>query len=292
MPKPKGLGSGLEALFGSAAYTDEAGSSNDFDYISLTKIEPRRDQPRVLFEKEPLEELAASIREHGVLSPITVRPIGGGYYQIIAGERRWRAARMAGLLEAPARVIDVDDRAAMELSLVENLQRENLNPIEEAAGYKALGEEFGLTQEDIAKRMGKSRPVIANAMRLLTLPEELIPLVSNGDIPAGSARALLAIRDRDTLISAAREVVDKGLTARETEKLARRLAQKPREGKKPGVSVNYMEEFERGLEKALGRRVKIITGRANNGRFELEYYGEDDFERLYGALKTLGEGAK
>ncbi|MDR0839140.1 MAG: ParB/RepB/Spo0J family partition protein [Oscillospiraceae bacterium] len=282
----KGLGTGLGALFGDAADA----VPNDFEYIPITKIEPNRAQPRVAFEREPLEELASSIREHGVLSPLTVRPIGGGFYQIIAGERRWRAAREAGLTELPARVLDVDDRAAMELSLVENLQRENLNPVEEAMGYRALSDEFGLTQEEISLRMGKSRPVIANALRLLTLPEEIIELTRAGKLAVGSARALASIRDEDTMIEAAREIAKHGLSAREAERFARKLNKRPNAAKAEKVEkVNYLSEFETSLSQALGRRVRITGGARNNGRIEIEYYGDEDFERLVNGLYSLGE---
>ena len=288
----KGLNtSGLQALFGDAAI-DAPPLSNDFEYILISHIEPRSNQPRVVFEKEPLEELTASIREHGVLSPLAVRPVGEGFYEIIAGERRWRAARMAGLEEVPARILDVDDRTAMELSLVENLQRENLNPIEEAKGYRALGDEFGLTQEEIARRMGKSRPVIANALRLLAMPEELIELVQDGMLPAGSARALLSIRTSHAMVAAANEAVAKELSTREVERLARRVLREEDDGMahdKGARRTNYMDEYEQILGKALGRRVKIVSGGRNKGRFELEYYGDEDFERLFNGLASLGE---
>jgi ParB family chromosome partitioning protein len=200
---------------------------------------------------------------------------------------------MAELVEVPARIVEADDRTVVELSLIENLQRENLNPIEEAAGYRELGEDFGLTQEEIAQRMGKSRPVITNALRLLTLPDELLKLVRSGELPPGSARALLAIHDRQDMLSAAKEVVTNGLSTREVEKLARRVANKERsdDADIPTGSterkINYMQEFEQSLGQALGRRVRIVAGRHNNGRFELEFYGEDDFERLYNNLSSL-----
>ena len=281
---PKGLGMGLAALLGDVS----ANVTNDFEYLLITKVEPRHDQPRVTFAPEPLEELAASVREHGVLSPITVRPLGEGFYQIIAGERRWRAARMAELNEIPARILDVDDKTAMELSLIENLQRENLNPIEEALGYRTLGEDFDLTQEEVAQRIGKSRPAVTNALRLLTLPDELVEMVRTGGLAPGSARALAAVKSRTKMVKAAREVAEKGLSTRDAESLARRL-NKPEKVK--SERINYLEEYEENISKALGRKVKITatgSGKKHRGRIELEYYGDDDFERLYNGIYSLG----
>ena len=282
--KQKGLGMGLGALLGDVS----ANVTSDFEYLLISKIEPRHDQPRVSFLPEPLEELAASIREHGVLSPITVRPLGDGFYQIIAGERRWRAARMAEQNEIPARILDVDDKTAMELSLIENLQRENLNPIEEALGYKALGDDFGLTQEDVAQRIGKSRPAVTNSLRLLTLPAELIEMVRDGGLATGSARALAAVKNRDAMVSAAREVVEKGLSTRDAEALARKLNRPERVRTE---KINYLEEYEDKLSQALGRKVKITAsgrGGTHRGRVEIDYYDDDDFERLLGGLYSLG----
>ena len=184
----KGLGMGLGALFGNAAIES---IPNDFVYLPISRVEPRKDQPRNVFDEGSLNELSESIREHGVLQPLTVRDIGGNYYQIVAGERRWRAARMAGLQEIPASVIDADDRKATELAMVENLQREDLNPVEEASGYKTLLSEYGMTQEEIAQRVGKSRPVVANALRLLALPQNLLKKLETGELSVGSARTLL-----------------------------------------------------------------------------------------------------
>ena len=281
---PKGLGMGLAALLGDVS----ANITNDFEYLLISRVEPRHDQPRITFEQEPLEELAASVREHGVLSPITVRPLGDGFYQIIAGERRWRAARMAELNEIPARILEVDDKTAMELSLIENLQRENLNPIEEALGYRALGEDFGLTQEEVAQRIGKSRPAVTNSLRLLTLPDELVELVRAGGLAPGSARALAAVKSRSEMVKAAREVAEKGLSTRDAEALARRL-NKPE--KKKSDKINYLGEYEENMSKALGRKVKITvtgSGKKHRGRIELEYYNDDDFERLYNGIYSLG----
>ena len=281
----KGLGMGLAALLGDVS----ANVTNDFEYLLISKIEPQHDQPRVSFLPEPLEELTASVREHGVLSPITVRPLSDGFYQIIAGERRWRAARMAELNEIPARILDVDDKTAMELSLIENLQRENLNPIEEALGYRALGEDFGLTQEEVAQRIGKSRPAVTNSLRLLSLPEELVEMVRGGGLAPGSARALAAIKNKTEMVKAAREVAEKGLSTRDAEAVARRL-NKPERIKTE--RINYLEQHEENLSKALGRRVKITSskqGETYRGRVEIEYYDDDDFTKLYNGIYSLGE---
>ena len=280
----KGLGKGLAAVLGDVS----ANVTNDFEYLLISKVEPRHDQPRVTFEPEPLEELAASVREHGVLSPITVRPVGDGFYQIIAGERRWRAARMAELNEIPARILNVDDKTAMELSLIENLQRENLNPIEEALGYRALGDDFGMTQEEVAQRIGKSRPAVTNSLRLLALPGEIVEMVRTGGLAPGSARALAAVKSESEMVKAAREVADKGLSTRDAEALARRLNKPEKVGSE---RINYLEEYEENLSKALGRKVKITaTGRglAHKGHIEIQYYDDDDFERLYNGIYSLG----
>jgi len=286
----KGLGTGLGALFGDAA----GALPNDFEYLPIEKIEPRRDQPRTLFAQQPLEELAASIREHGVLSPLTVRPTGDGFYQIIAGERRWRASRLAGLAEVPARILAADDRTATELALIENLQREDLNVIEEALGYQALATDYDYTQEQIAARMGKSRPVVANALRLLALPSELVELLREGDLSASSARALAAIGDRDEMIAAARKVVDEGLSTRDAERLALSYGGKT---KKDGElarlpKICYTADFEKSLSETLGRRVKIVGGTRKKGRIELEYYGDEDFTRLTELLLSFKEDAE
>ena len=274
----KGLGTGLGAIFGAAA---ENAVPNDFDYISISKLEPRADQPRVEFEQEAISELAASISEHGVLQPLTVRSIGGGLYQIIAGERRWRAARLAGLCEVPARIIVADDKKAAMLAMVENLQREDLNPIEEAQGYKALIDGFGLTQDEVAGSVSKSRPVVTNALRLLTLPEELRAKIVSRELSTGGARALLGLKDEGLILQAAEVVIQKKMNVREIEAYVRRLNSQRREKTQtpPVLSVNYLEDIRRGLTARLGRKVTITHGK-KKGRIELEYYGEDDFESL------------
>jgi len=290
----KGLGTGLGALFGSAAIDPLA---NDFVYLPISKVEPRQGQPRTDFDEAALQELAESIREHGVLQPLTVRDLGGGFYQIIAGERRWRAARLAGLTEIPARVIEADEQKATELALVENLQREDLNPVEEALGYKTLVDEYGLTQEEVARRVGKTRPVVANAMRLLALPASVLDMLKSGEISVGAARALLALEDPQAIEQAAAEVVRTGMSVREVERLVKRIkseSARPKRRKKDDAILDYVAELEERLTKTLGRRAKIVYG-PKKGKIEIEYYDQDDFERLYALLAGLGalsEGEK
>ena len=274
----KGLGTGLGAIFGAAA---ESAVPNDFDYISVSKIEPRAGQPRVEFEQEAISELASSISEHGVLQPLTVRSLDGGLYQIIAGERRWRAARLAGLNEVPARVIAADDKKAAMLAMVENLQREDLNPIEEAKGYKSLIDGFGLTQDEVAGSVSKSRPVVANALRLLTLPEVLLAKIVSKELSPGGARALLGLKDEAILLQAAETVIRKKMNVREIETYVKHLnnLRQEKSPKQQDFSANYLEDVRRGLSTTLGRKVKITHGKSK-GKIELEYYGEDDFEAL------------
>jgi ParB family chromosome partitioning protein len=252
-------------------------------------VEPRKDQPRNIFDEESLGELAESIREHGVLQPLTVRDIGSGYYQIIAGERRWRASRLAGLQEVPARVIEADDKKATELAMVENLQREDLNPVEEASGYKALMSDYGMTQEEVARRVGISRPVVANALRLLALPTNLLKKLETGELSPGSARSLLSLANEEQIQAAARQIAEEKLTVRDAEKLVKNIKkEKPEDddAEKDGIVVNYVKELETTLTQSLGRRVKIVDGR-NKGRFEIEYYVQEDFERLLELLSSL-----
>lgn len=285
-----GLGEGLAALLGD----DVAESSAKT--LPITKIEPRAEQPRVSFDEESLGELADSIAEHGIIQPITVRSIGDDYYQIIAGERRWRAARLAGLSEIPVNIIEVSDEEAAELALVENLQREDLNPIEEAKGYKSLMDAYGMTQEKVAQTVGKSRPVVANALRLLKLPEDVLGLVEIGSLTLSHARAILELESPELQAEAARITADKDLSVRETTSLVKRLASGAGRQKKSGHpigedGVDYYEVVERELTENLGRKVKITAG-AKKGRFEIEYYSSEDFEALYSALKNIQGGAE
>ena len=292
--KQKGLGTGLGALFGDAALDRVA---VDFEYLPLQRIEPRQEQPRTVFEQEKIDELADSIREHGVLSPLMVRSMDGGYYQIIAGERRWRAARVAGLDEVPVRIVVADDKRALELAMVENLQREDLSPIEEARGYRALMEEFDMTQEDVAQRVSRSRPSVANALRLLSLPAELMELVLRGELSAGSARALLALRSDELMRSAARTVVNNGMSVREVEALVKKLDREKskRSKQRGGTEVDYILEAQNQLTAALGRRVTIRQGRGKGlmqgpGKIEIEYYDQDDFNALFDMLTDTKRG--
>lgn len=287
----RGLGTGLGALFGDSAVGNELDGALN---VPISKVEPRSDQPRKAFDEDSMQELADSIAQFGLIQPITVRKLEGGYYQIIAGERRWRASRMAGLSEIPVRVLTADDQRAMELALVENLQREDLNPIEEARGYKTLMDEYGMTQEEASKSVGKSRPAVANALRLLNLEPEVLKMVEEGAISAGHARALLVITDAELRLSTARRVSEEGLSVRQTEKLAVRLEEEeknfpPQEEAEKAAEVNYVAEVEKQLGAVLGRKVNI-KDRRKRGRIELEYYGAEDREALISALMSYGKG--
>ena len=280
----KGLGTGLGVLFGEDTYDEQ---EDELQTLPISKVEPRRDQPRALFDEQALQELAESIAQYGLIQPITVRKLDSGYYQIIAGERRWRAARLAGLQEVPVRILEADDRRTAELALVENLQREDLNPIEEARGYRALMDEYGMTQEEAAKSVGKSRPAVANAMRLLSLTPEVLELVEKGQLSAGHARALVPVLDPKLQLTAAKEVVDKALSVRQTEQLAARLLRKPKqEQAKQGPIVDYCAEVGERLSRRLGRKVTLVDGK-KTGRIVLEFYGADDREALIEALERL-----
>lgn len=280
----KGLGIGLDALFG----MDEPEAESELQILPIAKVEPRLEQPREIFDEQALQELADSIAQYGLIQPITARKLSSGYYQIIAGERRWRAARLAGLSEVPVRVIEADDRRVAELALVENLQREDLNPIEEARGYRALIDEYGLTQEEAAKSVGRSRPAVANAMRLLSLCPAVLELTEQGKLSAGHARALVPILDEKLQSAAANEVVEKGLSVRQTEQLAARLMKAPKkpEPETDKIKVDYAAEVASRLSASLGRKVKLIDGK-KTGRIELEFYGADDREALIAALERL-----
>ena len=285
----KGLGGGLSNLFGddAAASLSENGAADSITQLPLTKIERNPNQPRKKFDQQALEELAESIRLHGVITPITVRHgEKDGYYQIIAGERRWRAARLAGLKEIPAMVLEASEGEVMELALIENLQRQDLNPIEEAEGYDRLMQQFGLTQEEVANRVVKSRSAVANALRLLGLPDEVRTMVADGKLSGGHARAVLAVSDEDKRVEAARQMVD--MSVRQAEALAKRLNKKPsvKPPQPEAFSVDYVADVEKELESVLGRKISIQQGK-NSGQLTLEYYGADDLERLIEALRSL-----
>ena len=296
--KEKGMGKGLGALLGDDFSADFSAPAST---IPLSQIESCRAQPRKSFDQEKLEELADSIRQHGVIQPLTVRKLSSGYYQIIAGERRWRAARLAGLQEVPAIVIEADDRKAAELAMIENLQREDLNPMEEAAGFQSLMENYHMTQEEAAQRVGKSRSAVANALRLLSLTPTVREMVEQGKLSAGHARALLPLSPA-VQESTAAMVVLQALSVRETERLAKKMGKQPPVesdpvgGKKPSLDVDYTAEAQKDLSSRLGRGVKIVTGR-KKGRIELEYYGVDDLNDLLDALaliqvKKAGKGSE
>lgn len=282
----KGLGTGLGALFGGDEFNEE---ESELLYLPISKVEPRLEQPRNYFDEEALQELAESIAQYGLIQPITVRKLDSGYYQIIAGERRWRASRLAGLSEVPVRVIEADDRRTAELALVENLQREDLNPIEEAKGYKTLIEVYGLTQEETAKSVGRSRPAVANSMRLLNLSEPVMEMVEKGELSAGHARALIPIVDEKMQLKLAKEVIEKAYSVRRTEQEAAKLTRPPKEEKiedKSKITVDYAAEVANRISLALGRKVKLIDGK-KTGKIELEFYGADDREALIEALISL-----
>ena len=287
MAANKGLGKGLGALLGESAMQPSTQQSPLL--LPLQKIEPNRLQPRKSFNEEELAALADSIRQHGVIQPLTVRLLDTGYYQIIAGERRWRAARMAGLREIPVVIIEADDKKAMELALIENLQRADLTPIEEARGYQQLIGEYGLTQEQVADRVSKSRPAVANAMRLLSLPDELLSMVESGKLTAGHARALLSIKDERQQLAVAQKVVNLQLSVRQTEAMCKKLLKAVKAPEPKPVEVDYLAECEKTLTRCLGRGVKIVSGK-RKGKIELEYYGQEDLQRLYEALSgSLGK---
>lgn len=281
----KGLGAGLDVLFGANDFDETEG---ELLTLPISKVEPRKEQPREYFDEQALAELADSIAQYGLIQPITVRKLDSGYYQIIAGERRWRASRLAGLDDVPVRVIEADDRLTAELALVENLQREGLNPIEEAKGYRTLIEAHGLTQDEVAKSVGRSRPAVTNALRLLSLSPKVLEMVEKGELSAGHARALLTVSEADKQLDAANEVIRKSYSVRKTEQLASRLSKKAKSepSKATGISVDYAAEVSEQLSKLLGRRVKLTDGK-KTGRIELEFYGADDREALINALKKL-----
>ena len=286
----RGLGTGLGALFGEDNLAEDL---NSVSSLPIEKVEPRSDQPRSVFDQETLAELAESISQYGLIQPITVRKLPSGYYQIIAGERRWRASRLAGLKEVPVRIIEADDRRAMELALVENLQREDLNPIEEAKGYKTLIEEYGMTQEEASQSVGKARSSVTNALRLLNLTPPVMAMLEDGDISAGHARALLAVKDEADQLRVATKVVEESLSVRQTENLASKMAELGEKKDKPQKSVNplevdYLADTEKQLTSALGRRTQIRDS-GKKGKIEMEYYGTDDREALIAALLQLSK---
>ena len=286
MALERGLGRGLGALLGDAALQSQEGGSLS---LPISQVEPGLKQPRKRFDEESLQDLADSIRTHGVIQPLTVRRLASGYYQIIAGERRWRAAKLAGLTEIPAVIIEADDRKVMELGLIENLQREDLNPVEEANGYKVLMDQYGLTQEEVAQRVGKSRPAVANALRLLALPDPVHQLLEEGKLSAGHARAILAAPTGELQKKLAQKVIAEDLSVRQTEALAKRLAAGEKEppSPPPGPDLTiYLRAAEKSLAARFGRKVNIISGK-KKGKIELEYYNPEDLNTLLDLLEQL-----
>ena len=284
MASNKGLGRGLGALLGD--FDEPKVSDSPYKLLPIYKVEPNPDQPRKDFDEEELAALAESIAEHGIIQPLTVRELSSGYFQIIAGERRWRAARIAGLNEIPAVVMEADDKKVTELALIENLQRQDLNPVEEALGYRSLMEEYGMTQEEAAARVGKSRPAVANALRLLNLSDEILEKVRSSELSAGHARALLSIKSEKKQLSAAQKIIALGLSVRQAELLCKNMNKEPAPVKEPVFAVDYVAECEKNLSKQLGRGVKIVNGK-RKGRFELEFYGQEDLQKLLDALMKL-----
>ena len=280
MAKAKGLGRGLDALFGPEETAPESSAPVG---IPLRDIEPNPSQPRRSFDEAALAELAESIRENGVITPVTLRKTGETY-QIIAGERRWRAARMAGLTELPALVLDVSEGDAYAMAMVENLQREDLNPMEEAEGYQVLMNLSGMTQEQAAQKVGKSRPAVANALRLLNLPEPVRRILRNGGISAGHGRALLALKTAEDMENAAKQVMQQGLTVRQTEDLVKHFyRRKEKADKQPDI---YVRQLERDMSASTGHKITISHG-AKKGRLVVEYYGNEDLEAVCAALRQI-----
>ena len=286
MAAKRGLGTGLSALFENTV-PEEPEEQKKETMVSLLKIEPRPDQPRKSFDQEQLEQLAESIKNYGLIQPITVRETKPGTYQIIAGERRWRAAKLAGLKEVPINLIEADDKLAQELALVENLQREDLNPIEEAKGYQTLIMEFGLTQEQTAERVGRSRPAVANALRLLNLPETIIEYLEDNMLTPGHARALLPLVDPELQLTTASQIIEKEFSVRQTEILVKKMLTPPRQTEeKEQVGIDYAQVMCDQLGQSMGRKVSIKDGK-KRGKIEIEYYGADDREKLIAQLMKI-----
>ena len=286
--KKGGLGRGLDALFADNSIEEIASTSAV--KLKIMDIEPNRDQPRKIFDEDALAELADSIAKHGVIQPLLVRPMPDGSYQLVAGERRWRASRMAGLTEVPVVIKELSDDEAMALALIENLQREDLNAIEEAQGIKALMDTLSLTLDEAAERVGKSRPAVANALRLLKLPDSVIALVSDGKLSPGHARALLGFKDEQDIIETADLIIEKGLTVRDVEKLVKKRNKEPKAEKPAARRASYYDEVELALTDFLGRKVKVGTKPGKeSGVLEIDFFDKDDLTRLADALKSLGD---
>lgn len=275
--KKGGLGKGLDLIF----MENDTQNGNGVVTLKISEIEPNRTQPRKEFNEEALAELADSISQHGVLQPLLVRPIADGGYQIVAGERRWRASRMAGISEVPVIIKEMSDKDVMEIALIENLQREDLSPIEEAMGYQTLMDIYSFTQDEVAKTVGKSRPAIANALRLLNLPKEILKMVSEGRVSAGHARTLLSIKDEDSMKKVAKIIAEEGVSVRELERLVKKYNEEKEIKSKVAKKRNsYFDEVELALKQHLGRKVKVSTSAKNKGVLQIEFYGESDLANL------------
>lgn len=280
-PKKSGLGKGLDALFLDNSTENESSVTS----LNLNEIEPNRAQPRKTFDERALGELAESISMHGVIQPLLVRPLSDGGYQLIAGERRWRASRMAGLTEVPVVIREMADSEAMELALIENLQREDLNPIEEAEGLKLLMDTYSLTQEQVSERVGKSRPAIANALRLLCLPEEVLDFVKDGKISSGHARALIPLSDKAKIIYLCKDIIQKELSVRETERIVKSIL-KPKDKKESRGKKRdpFFDECELAIREELGRKASVNLSKGNRGTLEIEFFSKEDLQSILEAL--------
>ncbi len=280
--KKGGLGKGLDALFLDNSTEEKGGSV----MVNINDVEPNREQPRKEFDEEALKELSDSIAVHGIIQPLLVRPISDGGYQIVAGERRWRAARMAGLTEIPVFIKELNDRQVAEMALIENLQREDLNPLEEANGYMLLMNTYGLTQEQVAVSVGKSRPAIANALRLLELPVEVLEFIKQGTLSPGHGRTLLPLKDSAVIIKLAKEIISKNISVRYTEKLVKDLLnpKKEKETKKKAKRDPYYDECEIAIREELGRKAQIHVDKGNRGTIEIEFFSKSDLQSILEAL--------
>lgn len=280
--KQSGLGKGLSAIF-----IENDTENKNTTYLKISDIDPNRNQPRKEFDEEALAELADSIAQHGVLQPLLVRPIGTDFYQIVAGERRWRASRMAGLQEVPVVIRELTDNEAMEIALIENLQREDLSAVEEAQGYKSLMETYNMTQEEIAKSVGKSRSAITNSLRILTLPKDVIDMVSKGLLSGGHAKAILSLKDENNIERVSKLIVEKGLSVRETEKICKVLNEDggKKKSKKKLDRNPFFDEVELSLKQFLGRKVKVISSSKNKGVLQIEFYNDEDLAEIARCLE-------
>lgn len=283
----KSLGKGLGALFNTDEVIDNVLEGQNIVELKLTEIEPNKQQPRRSFDEDKLGALAESIKEYGVLQPIVVKKLETGFYQIIAGERRWRASRLAGIKKIPVIIKEIDSREVMEIALIENLQREDLNPIEEAEGFQKLMDEFGLTQEQLSQKLGKSRPAIANSLRLLNLPDEIKGYLIEGKMSSGHARALLSTDKKEVQLAAAQRIIEEGMSVRQIEAFIAQIQKSPTVKKKSQHDQEmerYLASLENNLSSMLGTKVKIHNNK-NKGKIEIQYYSNDDFERIMRMIK-------